>query len=325
MTNGSPQKVLVLSAAAGAGHVSAAEALVAALGERGVPGRHIEVLRHTNPLFRRVYADLYLELVNHRPRVLGWIYDNLDHPWRYQRRRLALDRLNTGGFIRLCEREDPGVALCTHFLPAEILLHLRRKGKLEIPLGIVVTDLDAHAMWLYRGADWYFVALEETKVYLERLGIPGDTIHVTGIPVHPAFARPRDKRKTRLELGLDPDLVTLLVVAGGFGVGPMEEIIRSLGAMEHPVQLVAVCGRNRRLEERLQEIPAGRVPLRVVGYTREMEAWMAAADLYVGKAGGLSCSEALARGLVLVIVNPIAIMSKLASDTINPTDTERGS
>ena len=306
-TAGDPRgEVLVFSAAAGAGHISAAEALVAELCNRGMTVRHEEVLRYTNPVFKRLYADLYLELVNRQPELLGWMYDALDKPWRYQKRRLALDRLNTGPLKRLLRGNPPSLAVCTHFLPAEILLHLRRKDALKIPLGIVVTDLDAHALWLYREVEWYFVARDETKAHLVRLGIPEKTIHVTGIPVHPSFATPRPRRAARLALGLDPDLTTILVVAGGFGVGPVEAIVREVRGVQSAVQVVVVCGKNARLEKRLCEMPPGNgARLHVVGFTREMSEWMAAADLFVGKAGGLSSSEALARGLVLVIVNPI--------------------
>lgn len=298
--------MLVFSAAAGAGHVSAAEALVSELCSRGMVAQHEEVLRYTNPLFKRLYADLYLELVNRQPELLGWMYDALDKPWQYQKRRLALDRLNTGPLKRLLRDSPPQLAICTHFLPAEILLHLRRKDGLRIPLGIVVTDLDAHALWLYREVEWYFVARDETKAHLAQLGIPGETIHVTGIPVHPLFAIPRPKRAARLALGLDPNLTTILVVAGGFGVGPVEAIVREVRGVQGAVQVVVVCGKNARLEKRLCGMPTGDgAPLHVVGFTREMSEWMAAADLFVGKAGGLSSSEALARGLVLVIVNPI--------------------
>jgi len=299
-------ETLVLSAAAGAGHVSAAEALVEALQERGAPARHEEVLRYTNPLFRRLYGDLYLELVNRRPELLGLVYDALDKPWRFQKRRLALDRLNTAPLKRLLRRSPPALALCTHFLPAEILLHLRRKDGLRVPLGVVITDLDSHALWLYRGVDWYFVAREETREHLVRLGIPRGTIHVTGIPVSPAFARPLPAREARLALGLDRDRPTILVVAGGFGVGPVEAIVREVRSVGPQVQVVAICGKNSRLAARLAKLPAGDgAPLHVVGFTREMASWMAAADLFVGKAGGLTSSEALARGLGLVIVNPI--------------------
>jgi processive 1,2-diacylglycerol beta-glucosyltransferase len=137
--------VLVLSAASGAGHVRAAEALVLAFGAAGRPARHVEVLGYTNPLFRKIYSDLYVELVNRQPHLLGLLYDALDRPWGFQKRRLALDRFNTRPLVRLLKEENPSLAVCTHFLPAEILVHLRRKRILEVPIGVVVTDIDAHA------------------------------------------------------------------------------------------------------------------------------------------------------------------------------------
>jgi processive 1,2-diacylglycerol beta-glucosyltransferase len=80
------------------------------------------------------------------------------------------------------------------------------------------------------------------------------------------------------------------------------------------VQLAVVCGRNAALERRVNALSPTRHPMRVVGYTAEMHRWMAAADLLVGKAGGLTSSEALARGLVLVVVNPIPGQEERNSD-----------
>lgn len=297
--------VMVLSAASGAGHMAAAEALVSAFRMRGVEAAHVEMLKYATPLFKRIYADLYVELVNRRPQMLGYIYRVMDRPWRYEKRRLALDRLNTRPLVRLIEQRQPAVALATHFLPAEILMHLRRRRQLDIPVGVVITDFDAHAMWLYRGVEWYFVAREETKAHLAALGIPPETIHVTGIPIDPRFAVPKSKREARLALGLDPERMTLLVVAGGFGMGPVESLVRALHEVRHPVQVVVICGKNPALERRLNAMDGLAHPMRVVGYTTEMDTWMAATDLLVGKAGGLTSSEALARGVILVVVNPI--------------------
>ena len=308
------RSVMVLSAAAGAGHVRSAEALVSAFRLHGIPARHVEVLKHTNPLFRRVYSDLYVELVNRQPQLLGYLYHALDRPWQLEKRRLTLDRLNTRPLVKLLQRETPSLAICTHFLPTEILVYLRKRKLLHVPVGVVVTDFDAHALWLYRDVDWYFVACEETKVHLAALGIPSETIHVTGIPIDSAFAVTTPKRETRLQLGLELERTTILVSAGGFGMGPVESLVRALHAVRRPVQLVVVCGRNAALERRLNGLQGAVHPMRVLGYTTEMDRWMSAADLLVGKAGGLTSSEALARGLVLVIVNPIPGQEERNSD-----------
>ena len=306
--------VMVLSAASGAGHIRAADALVAEFGKRDISAKHVEVLKYTNPIFKGIYSDLYKELVNKQPDILGWVYKSLDRPWQNQKRRLALNRLNTVPLVKLIKHEKPEIAICTHFLPAEILVYLKRKKMLDIPLGVVVTDIDAHAMWLYRNVDWYFVAHEETKVYMSALGIPSETIFVTGIPIDPVFGVEKPKRETRLQLGLDTDKTTLLVSAGGFGVGPIESLIRSIQEVKHPIQIVVICGQNTQLEQRLRKIEETNHPMKIIGFTREMDVWMTASDLLVGKAGGLTSAEALARGLVLVIVNPIPGQEERNSD-----------
>lgn len=306
--------VLVLSAAAGAGHVRCAEALAAAFAAKGIDAKHVEVLEYASYLFKKVYSDLYIELVNHQPAILGLVYDAMDHPWQYRKRRLALDWLNTRPLVRLLLASPPRMAICTHFLPAEILLHLRRKKILDIPVGVVITDYDLHAMWLYRGVDWYFVACEETKVHMVALGIPPETIHVTGIPIDPAFSAAREKAETRRALGLQPDRTTVLVSAGGFGMGPVESLVKALQEVRHPIQMAVVCGKNPELKSRLEGLPAPNHPVKVVGFTTEIERWMAASDLLVGKAGGLTSSEALASGLVMVIVNPIPGQEERNSD-----------
>jgi processive 1,2-diacylglycerol beta-glucosyltransferase len=309
-----PNSVMVLSAAAATGHLRPADALVSAFQARGVSARHIEVLRYTNPFFRRIYSDLYVELMTRGPDLLGWLYKTFDRPWQFQKRRLALDRLNTGPLVKLIMERNPDLALCTHFLPAEMLLYLRKKKIFEIPIGVVVTDFDAHAMWILRDVDWYFVACEETKAYLVALGIPPKTIFVTGIPIDPIFGVEKSKRETRLRLGLDPHKTTLLVSAGGYGVGPVESLARAIDEVQHPIQIVVICGRNKRLEDHLKSLPPLRHAMKVVGFTTEMDRWMAASDVLVGKAGGLTSSEALARGLVLVIVNPIPGQEERNSD-----------
>jgi processive 1,2-diacylglycerol beta-glucosyltransferase len=306
--------VFVLSAAAGAGHVRSAEALVAAFAAKGIAAKHVEVLKYSSYFFKKVFSDLYFELVNRQPAILGLVYDAMDHPWMYRKRRLALDLLNTRPLANLLKEERPRLAVCTHFLPAEILLHLRRKKILDIPVGVVITDFDLHAMWLYRGVDWYFVACEETKVHMTALGVPPETIHVTGIPIDPAFSAAREKAETRRALGLEQDLTTVLVSAGGFGMGPVESLANALQEVRHPIQVAVVCGKNPDLKRRLEDLPAPNHPVKIVGFTTEMERWMAASDLLVGKAGGLTSSEALASGLVMVIINPIPGQEERNSD-----------
>jgi len=174
-------------------------------------------------------------------------------------------------------------------------------------------------MWLCHHYEQYFVPLDETRVHMENLGIPPHKITVSGIPIDPVFAEAKDKSLMRKKHGLHPDLTTILVSAGGFGVGSIDHVITSLLKLRHRSQVVAIAGRNEELRQRLVKLSSGlpsnsRVRLKVVGYTTEMDEYMSAADLMLGKPGGLTTSEALAKGLVLVIINPIPGQEERNSD-----------
>jgi len=315
------KRVLLLSASAGAGHLRAAEALEKAF--RATAGdieiQHLDVLNYTNKLFRHLYSKAYIDLVNKMPEVPGWIYDRFDKPWKNERRRLAFDKLNTRPFVKMLRNYQPDITVCTHFLPSEIMSWLKAKERVTSPQAIVVTDFDVHAMWLCHHYAQYFVAMDETRVHLEKLGIDPSKITASGIPVDPVFAEKRDKEEMRDKHGLARGTLTILVSAGGFGVGPMENMLNSLLDLRHPAQIIAICGRNEQLKKKMEKLVAsrgakGNVAVKVVGYTSEMHELMAASDILLGKPGGLTTSEALASGLVFVIVNPIPGQEERNSD-----------
>jgi processive 1,2-diacylglycerol beta-glucosyltransferase len=312
-------RVLILSAAVGAGHVRAAEALEAAFAASSFPGEahHVDVLRYTNRAFRTLYARGYIELVNKAPDLLGWLYDRFDVPWKSSRLQQGFEKLNLGPLVRLLTDLRPDWALCTHFLPAGIIAWLRRKARLVLPQAVAVTDFDAHAFWLVQEAEHYFVAREEAKAYLQQAGIPSDRISVPGIPIHPVFSLPRDKSAMRGLHGLDKDLPTILISVGGFGLDIASKILEHLLAVRLPIQVVAVAGKSADVQTRLERV-ADAAPrthrVQVLGFTTAMDELMAAADLLVGKAGGLTSSEGLARGLPLLIINPIPGQEERNSD-----------
>lgn len=317
------KKVLLLSASAGAGHVRAAEAIEKAFKEskdgEGREVHHLDILNYTNKVFRHLYSKAYIDLVNKLPEVPGWVYDKLDKPWKNERRRLALDKLNTRPLVKLLRSYHPDLIVCTHFLPAEIVSWLKAKERIASRQVIIVTDFDVHAMWLVHHYEHYFVAIDEARAYLEALGIPSRKITVSGIPIDPVFAKHKDKQEMRAKHGLAPDRTTILLSAGGFGVGSVDALISSLLPLQHRAQIVAICGRNEELKKRLQKLAARAKPdatvlLKPFGYTKEMDELMTASDLVLGKPGGLTTSEALAKGLVFVIVNPIPGQEERNSD-----------
>jgi len=306
-----PYSVLILSASAGTGHLRAAEAIEKACRENPYVGRvvNIDALKYTNKLFRRFYSNLYIQLIKSAPTFLGWFYETSDEPWRTDRMRLMLSRLNLRPLVRLIRELKPDITICTHFLPAEIISHLLQAKKIDTKLSIVVTDFDVHAMWLSRTFHHYFVAIDQAKVHLTMMGLPETRVTVSGIPIDPAFGEKKEIRALKSKHGITSGRPVVLVSAGALGVGSAESVVRGLSYMKTAAHIVVVCGSNPKLRaeviEKVGTLDAPHLKFHILGYTKEMHEWMGIADLFIGKPGGLTTSEALASGLPMMIFQPI--------------------
>ncbi|MEX2287974.1 MAG: glycosyltransferase [Planctomycetaceae bacterium] len=315
------KRVLVLSASVGAGHLRAAQAVELALKQLDPSAvvKNLDVLELTNAAFRRVYGRAYLDLVNKAPHVLGYFYDLLDRPTSPRHKgdklRLAVEKLNMMRFLRFLESQEWDIIVNTHFLPAELIASLRKKGKLATPHFTVTTDFETHRLWVNQPCDHYFTATDEGAAYLTHWGVPDGDVTVTGIPIHPVFSQPKDRGACLQRQGLVGDRPIVLQLAGGFGVGPIELIFHNLAAIEVPLEIVVVTGRN---EEAKAQLERASVPERhrvmVCGFTDQIDELMAVADIVVSKPGGLTTSEVLARGAAMAVINPIPGQESRNSD-----------
>lgn len=304
-------KVMVLSASAGAGHVTAANALEGALRESGIAQDviNIDVLTKVSPLMRSMYSQQYIRLVNRAPHLLGAIYDVTDHAGKYDGRRMTFDVANALPMLRILVNEKPDVIISTHFLAAELAAFATRRKQLNAYLATVITDFDAHAFWLSNPIDHYFTAMEDTSRQLEHLGVETEKISVTGIPISTKFAKAPAKNDARKQLGLRDDMPVVLVSTGGYGVGPVIETVESIMLCRAQFQTLVMCGRNEKLQRQLMTMKAHSPSyfrnLIPVGYTDAMQNYLAAADLMIGKSGGLTSSECLASGVPMLIIGAI--------------------
>ena len=305
-------RILILASSVGAGHIRAAQAIEWAA-KQLVPEAtilNVDVLSLSNRLFRWVYADSYIYMVNHLPHVYGHFYEqfeksdakgkNFIDAWR-----LRYESWNLGKLIRLLCKDPWDLILNTHFLPAEMVARLKMLGKIQTPHVNTVTDFEPHRMWVTQPCERYFVATQEGAQYLNFRGVPRNDIAITGIPIHPEFARKKKREEYLQKHELRRDRKVVLQLSGGFGVGPVETIARSLLSMSIPIQLVVVAGKNTALKQRLESlsIPQHQC-LKIYGFTHEMDELMATADVIVSKPGGLTTSEALARGAAMTVLDP---------------------
>lgn len=319
-------RVMLLTAGVGGGHLRAAQAVDAAL-RRGAAGGEwtaqsmgvVDVLDHAAAVFRAAYRDGYLALIRRTPALLGWLYRRSDVPWRGGGVRSLVNRLALGRLRRLLRRENPDLVISTHFLSSEFVAWMKSRGEIDSRLATVVTDMDVHGLWFCRPCEHFLVATEEAREILiaggigQRRGGLGDVgarIDVTGIPIDPRFASLPSRSEARAALGLPADRPVVLFCSGGVGTGRLEEIFRQLLRVRLPAHIVAICGRNPRAERALKEVARACLAqdgpsAQVLGFTERMHDWMAAADLLVGKPGGLTSSEARAAGLPMVVVDPV--------------------
>jgi len=289
-------RILILSASAGAGHNRAAEALRESARAYcpGVETEWVDSLKYTNRLFAKLYEQSYVWMASYTPSLWGALYKQTSR--NTERRNLEKmvelhDRLTYRKLMEHVEEFKPDAAICTHFLPANVLLAKR----IGIPVYVVITDFDAHALWVNRKVAGYFVASDEVKVQLARLGYPADKIRTTGIPIHPVFS----EKVERPEAGKP----TLLFMSGGLGMGHMEQALERLLAIPIPFNLTVVAGRNEAMKKKLEKIAGGRATIH--GFVTNVHELMGKSDLIITKAGGLTVSECLAKRLPMVLYSPI--------------------
>ncbi len=301
----------MLSVSAGAGHVRAAEALRATAQQRypSVVATHIDLMSLVPDSFKKLYADSYIKVVERMPALWGYLYNLTDKQSGssgLSRMRRAVERLNTRKLKAELAMLEPDVIICTHFLPAELLARLKRKGELTAKVWVQITDFDVHSMWVHEHLDGYCVASEEVAQRLADKGVARENIHVTGIPIMPVFSEKYSRAQCAADIGIDADKTTLLMMSGGVGLAGTEKLAERLLNLPGDFQIVALAGRNAELLESLQRI-AARHPGRLMpmGFTQTIERIMAASDLAITKPGGLTASECLAVGLPMIVVSPI--------------------
>lgn len=301
-------KILFVSASAGNGHTRAAEALKLHAGA-DIAASHIDILEFVSPLLRTLYTNVYSSMVNHAPSLWRYVYQTTHHAkpdGRGDALRRWAERINSGRFLREIDKIAPDQIVCTHFLPAGVLSQLVASGGLRCPVWVQVTDFDLHRTWVHGHIAGYFVPNDELAFRLREHGVAADRIHITGIPIMPAFADRLDRNECARECGIAPHRTTLLLMGGGAGFGSVTDIAARLLRADANLQIIALAGRDSSTLAALNQLAAsypGR--LSPQGYTGTIERLMACADIIVTKPGGLTTSESLAMGLAMVVIAPI--------------------
>ncbi len=304
-------KILITHVPAGSGHEKAAEAIFVAL-RKIRPEAEVTLLNGLEGMssgYQWCFTQGYLGLIHRFPFLWGAAYHLADLQglaWAAYK----LHRLSNASHGKILEgivlRYQPDVFISTHFFPAEVASFLKLRGRLSARLITVITDFLPHNVWICPGTDTYVVGSDVTRKELMARAVEEEKIRVLGIPIDPKFSRRSDRRSLAQRLGVDPERFTVLICSGGFGTGPMEQLFRILSAVSKPLQALIVTGKNTALFHRLKGLrPSIPHTLKIYGFVDNMDELMDVSDLMITKPGGLSCAEAMAKGLPMILASPI--------------------
>ncbi len=316
---------LILSCTGGAGHIRAAKALhrTAPLTHLPIYTEHHDVLEFTSKIFKKLYSESYLQIVNRAPELWGYLYEHLERK-SYKKKGIikSFDHLNYKRYLRTLSELKPDAIICTHFLPYISVSSELRKYDITAPVFAVTTDFDIHQLWVDPIIERYFVYHEESAWQLQSKKIPAEKISVTGIPIMPEFRSKEKQKNVRIKLGINANNFTILLLSGGFGIGRLKEIVeqsaRTLSRFAKiNFNLLIVCGKNVKAQTEIQELefPQNVTPY-IYGFIDNMHEFMDASDLLLSKAGGLTSAEAMAKSLPILIVDPIPGQESRNTDII---------
>ncbi|MCD5401066.1 hypothetical protein LR013_00505 [candidate division NPL-UPA2 bacterium] len=300
------KRLLLLYIFERSGHHLAALAIERALRELEGSGKVLTVdsLSYTNPRLNQVVQRSYLSLLHNAPEVWNYLYDNPKVARKIAGVKEFINKLSSNRLEKLLDSFSPQAVICTQAFPCGVVAAYKEKRRKNIPLMGVITDYIAHCYWLYDQVDFYAVPHETTKRDLLRKGVAEKKIRITGIPIDPKFGRKQDGNRIAERVSLSPNLPTVLIMGGGQGLGPVEEIVCRLDALTLPFQMIVVTGLNKSLRRDLKKRESRMTkPVHIVGYVDNIEELMEISDIIVSKPGGLTSAEALAKSLAIVIAN----------------------
>ena len=271
----------------------------------------LDTFRYTNPFLDKAMFGTYILILKMAPSFYGYLYRRSEHgntlssysKLGFNRFINALTVPKLGEYIEIF---SPQIIVCTHPFPLGIAAGMKKRGVFQGALYAAITDFTIHSFWVFPEVDFYIVGSEHLMEQCEKIGLGKGQVLSTGIPIDPAFEENLEKNTLRQRLGLQSGLATIMIMGGGLGMGPLLAAVQTLGQLGDSCQLIVVTGKNKTLFEKLSRLAPGlSCEIKVLGFVDNIHELMQASDLMVGKAGGLTCAEALAAGLPIFILDPL--------------------
>ncbi len=298
-------KGLIFSITAGQGHNQTAKVMSEHLNKNGIEYEYINIYKYINPVLSESVSKLYLMSTKNMPKIYGEGYRMCEKRDRAVTNVLPklTNTILGRKLIKYIKSENPDFIICTHVFAALLVTYLIDNIGNDVKTIGIVTDFTIHPYWEDTCLDYYVTASEMLTHQGVKKGIPKEKFKAFGIPIDPKFANNKTKEEACRELNI-PCKDTILVMSGSMGFGNIVNEIKELDKINFDYQIVTICGNNKKLKEQIDNLDMTK-SIYNYGYVNNVDVFMDAADCIVTKPGGLTTSEALAKGVPMIMNNPV--------------------
>ncbi|WML56628.1 glycosyltransferase [Neobacillus sp. PS2-9] len=302
-------KILILSATYGDGHKQVANAISEAV-DFSLPNVEpiiLDIMQWLHPYLYPVSNYCYKKVINKFPQLYSFLYRKTHARSTFSAKLNALFSRGMSSLLEILQTMNPKVVVSTYPLAAGIMSKLKEQGFIDVPVVTIITDYTDHSYWLHPYTDQYVVGSNQVKEKLISLGIDPHKIKCTGIPIRQKFIQTEPRDVLAEKYGLIPNQFTVLVMGGGEGfIGKGISTFRAFEKLASPIQLIIICGRNRKLQKQLEAVVRNsKHKVLILGFSEDINELMAVSDLMVSKSGGVTTTEAMAMELPLLIYRPL--------------------
>ncbi|MDI6617938.1 MAG: glycosyltransferase [Clostridiales bacterium] len=297
------KKILILTASAGGGHNSAAKALKEAFDIEDCECAIVDSLKFVSPMLDRIVSRGYEKSAKYIPQTYGSFYKLSAGMMKKNNFDTLLKQVMGKKILNLVLSKKPDAIIGTHPFPTMALMKYKEVGRIDVPVISVLTDYTAHPAYVQNNVDAYIVGDTDVAYLLREFGVSMDKVYPFGIPVSRNFIQRSNVELVKEEFQLE-DKFTVILMGGSFGAGNMRDCLLDLISSDYDFQIIVITGHDYSLKEKLNKLVSNinsNKPIRILGFTKEMPELLTIGDVLVTKPGGLTTTEAMLKGIPMVI------------------------
>ncbi|MDO5397109.1 MAG: glycosyltransferase [bacterium] len=299
-------KILIMSVRAGYGHHSTGKAIIEYLKNAGHECEMLDIFDYINPILGNSIQDGYLLSTKYLSSYYGRIYGKLtekDEPYAKHSITALLSNVVSKKLRQYVYEFGPDAIIGTHSYAGVVMTILKKNKVISCPTLGIVTDFTVHPFWESTDLDRYIIPDELLSWQMQKKGIDKAKLLPTGIPIRSQFSSKLDKKEARKQLGI-ADKKTILLMMGSMGYGDVADAVKTLDSFDADFQVLCVCGSNEKLKAVLENSKYKK-DVCIYGFVDNVDVMMDASDLIISKPGGLTTSEAFAKELPMITMNPL--------------------